>query len=398
MLITCPECNLPVSDKALSCPHCGLPFKTDAKPRQRTSKKEHKRLPNGFGQISQLKGRNLRKPFRAMVSVGKKSTGRPISKVLGFYETYNDAYMALTEYHKNPYDIDDAITLFELYTRWSEWYFSTLKSKSAARNIIAAWKNCTAIYDMKVKDIRARHIKGCMDETSSPNIKSRIKSMFNIMLDYALEYEIVDMNYARTFSVSDDVLEEAENNKKPHIAFTEEEIKRLWENININYVDIILIQCYSGLRPQEIGLIELDKVNLEQGLMTGGMKTKAGKNRTIPIHDRIYDFVKYRYDEAIELGSKYLFNCTDGRDKKDLMLTYDKYANRFDKIIEVLELNPEHRPHDPRKHFVTMAKKADMDEYAIKYIAGHKIDDITERVYTERKDEWLINEMKKIKE
>ena len=43
-----------------------------------------------------------------------------------------------------------------------------------------------------------------------------------------------------------------------------------------------------------------------------------------------------------------------------------------------------------------MAKKYDMDEYAIKRIVGHYIKDLAERVYTERNIEWLQNEIKKI--
>ena len=43
-------------------------------------------------------------------------------------------------------------------------------------------------------------------------------------------------------------------------------------------------------------------------------------------------------------------------------LTYDKYAHRFKKAIEQLNLNPEHRPHDPRNTFITRAKKAGVDE------------------------------------
>ena len=65
--------------------------------------------------------------------------------------------------------------------------------------------------------------------------------------------------------------------------------------------------------------------------------------------------------------------------------------------MEQLGLNLQHRPHDGRKHFVTMAKKCEVDEYAIKYIVGHNISDITERVYTERDIEWLKTEMEKIK-
>ena len=34
------------------------------------------------------------------------------------------------------------------------------------------------------------------------------------MLDYALEYEIVDRNYARTFELSGDIVKEVEENKQ----------------------------------------------------------------------------------------------------------------------------------------------------------------------------------------
>lgn len=44
-----------------------------------------------------------------------------------------------------------------------------------------------------------------------------------------------------------------------------------------------------------------------------------------------------------------------------------------------------------------MAKKYNVDEYAIKYIVGHSISDITEKVYTERKSDWLKSEIEKIK-
>ena len=66
-------------------------------------------------------------------------------------------------------------------------------------------------------------------------------------------------------------------------------------------------------------------------------------------------------------------------------------------IRDELKLNPEHRPHDGRKHFVTAAKKAGVDEYAIKYMVGHKFSDITEKVYTQREFEWLKTEIEKIR-
>lgn len=93
MLIKCPECDLQVSDKATFCPHCGYPLQPDIKQRKPRSKNnKRRRLPNGFGQISEIKNRNLRNPFRAMVTVGKTSTGRPICKPLkpeSYFPTYN---------------------------------------------------------------------------------------------------------------------------------------------------------------------------------------------------------------------------------------------------------------------------------------------------------------------
>ena len=406
MLTTCPECELPVSDKAAACPHCGYPLKTISKNPIR--KKSRMRLPNGFGQISEIKGRNLRKPFRAMITVGKNSKGRPICKPLkpdAYFETYNEAYAALVEYNKNPYDLAPAMTVKELYEKWTESHFPSLKSESSERTVSSAWAYCSSVYDMRAKDLRARHIKGCMEEGvaifdgkehhPTAGIKARIKSMFNLMLDYALEYEIVDKNYARTFYVSADTIKEREDARMPHIAFKDWEIEKLWENINVvPYADIVLIQAYSGLRPGEIGEIKRENVNITDWYFVGGIKTPAGIDRVVPIHPKIRDLVLSKYQGTTD--SEYAFICTDTK-RYDKKLTYDKYVKRFKRVVERLGLNPEHKAHDPRKHFVTMAKKAGVDEYAIKYIVGHQISDLTERVYTEREITWLKEEIEKIK-
>lgn len=402
MLLNCPECDLQVSDKALTCPHCGYPMKSTVK-----YKKSYKvkRLPNGFGRITEIRNKNLRKPFRTMVTVGKTSTGLPIGKILGYFETYNKAYEALVEYNKNPYDLDDGLTVKEVYEKWKEIYFDTLKNSSSIRTITAAWKYCSSIYDMKIRDLRARHIKGCMDDGyiidgndkkyPSPGMKARIKSMFNLMLDYALEYELIDKNYSRTFKISDNVLEEMEEMKRAHITFSDEEMRILWKHVNsFPYVDLLLIQCYMGWRPQELCKIETIDVDLDKGTITGGMKTNAGYRRCVPIHHKIFTLIERRLEEAKEVNSKYLFNTVES--KRSLHLTYDKYNVRFNKIVNALKLNPNHRPHDPRCYFISMLKKYKVDEYAIKKLAGHKISDITEAIYTTRPDNWLEEEFNKI--
>lgn len=369
------------------------------------------KLPNGYGSVHKLPG-NRRNPWRARKTTGwfldeKTMKQRQKYKTIGYYPTKKEALQALAAYNESPYDLDNDLTVMQLYERWSKEYFKSLKSKSGQRTVSSAWDYCSSVYDIKVRELRARHIKGCIDngtavrrgveKKASPGTQSRIKSLFNLMLDYALEYEIVDRNYARTFDLSEDITKENQTAKRGHIAFTDKEMELLWENVDkMPYVDVVLIQCYSGWRPQELGLIELSRVDLDNWVFAGGIKTDAGIDRLVPIHPRIRDLVKKKYDEALRLGSDYLINCTDSQRNNDIKMTYDKYVYRFEKIRDALKLNPDHRAHDPRKHFSTIAKKANVDEYALKYMIGHKIDDITEKVYTQRDVSWLKKEIEKI--
>ena len=414
MLKKCPECELQVSDKAINCPHCGYPLQgSNAKHATRTSKRM--KLPNGFGSISKLNNRTLRKPYRARVCTGKTPEGKPILRSLkpvSTFATYNEAYEALVEYNRNPYDLDGAsITMAELYEKWSTEYIAQI-TENSKRTVTSAWAYCSSISDMRVRDVRARHLKGCMEdgyriETKGKNAgekiypsagtKSRIKSLFNLMFDYALEYELTDRNYARTFDVSDDIIKERDEATREHIIFTEDELNTLWKNVGkVKFVDWVLIQTYMGWRPQELATIRLDEVNINDWYAQAGMKTDAGKQRIVPIHTKIRELVRANYDNAVALGSEYLLNDKGQTHAGSYKVTYDKYANRFKKVIAALNLNPEHRPHDPRKTFITRCKKANVDEYALKEMVGHTIQDITESTYTVRDVEWLRSDLEKM--
>ncbi|MCD8372224.1 MAG: tyrosine-type recombinase/integrase [Clostridia bacterium] len=409
MLIVCSECGLQVSDKALTCPHCGFPMKPDAIKKVRRGTNKRRRLPNGFGQISEIKGRNLRKPFRVLVPAGKATNGHPISKPLkpiSYFSTYNEAYQALIEYHNSPIDLNESITVLELYEKWSVEYYESIKSRAQINSIKRAWKFCSSVYDIKVTDLRVRHIKACIEEGVYPETneptnkynKNFIKTLFNLMLDYAMENEYIEKNPSRMFALSDKIIEELNTTENEHIPYTDEEMNKLWSNVeSFNGIDMILIQCYSGWRPRELCALKISNVDLENRTFIGGMKSKAGTNRTVPIHSKIFPFVEKRYNAAIRIGSDFLFNNIS-LDNRAEPFTYNTFKNMYDRLKIVLKLDTEHRPHDGRKHFVTMAKKYNLDEYAIKYIVGHAINDITEKIYTQRDKKWLSKEIEKIKD
>lgn len=409
MLISCPECELQVSDKAIACPHCGYPLKPEKI--SHTMARKRARLPNGFGQISKIKNRNLTNPYRAMITVGTNDLGRPIVKMLkpqAYFHTYNDAYAALVEYHKNPYDLDAETTVEQLHELWYNNYISTHKLPHGFHTYDAAWKYCESIYRLPVRELRPRHIKYCIEHgelfykgvihNPPPSTQLNIKNMFNMMLDYAVEYELVNRNIARAFKPPESALNELSDSKQEHIAFTDAELKLLWANRQIPDVDIILVQCYMGWRPQELGELLVANIFLEQNIIVGGMKTDAGKERIVPIHPCIKPIIEQMYATARSTGNTHLV-LSSGVLKKtqQIPLEYGKYRRRFHAIMEQLGLNPEHKPHDPRKTFVTLAKKYKVDEWAIKRIVGHSIPDITEKIYTERSPQWLYEEICKIK-
>lgn len=378
MLITCPECGLSISDKAHYCPHCGLPrLKSPVK----RSKKRMK-LPNGFGQISEIRNKNLRNPYRVMVTVGHTDQGRPIARLLkpkAYFATYNDAYAALVKYNKDPYDLDRDLTFKELYEQWSEIQFQKYNSTKGVYTM--AFNHCTSLHNKKISEIKVKNLKDCLDCETSKSMRQMIKAMFNLMYDYAIECEYTDKNLAKNINMR--TLAPGEKKKKTiHKAFSEEELAEI-AKYNEPIAELLLFQCYSGWRPKELLELRTENINLEERTMTGGCKTEAGIERTIPIHDRIYPIAK-KYKE---LNNLRLFESE--------FPSYSRLKRHLDKFCENITISP-HLPHDGRKTFVTRAKKYNVNDYAIKHIVGHHIDDLTEATYTERDIKWLKTEINKI--
>lgn len=396
-LLKCPECRHDVSDKAITCPNCGYPMNmpSSTKPRIRNGKPT--KLPNGYGTIYKMSGKRS-KPYRVMKTdkwIIDPVTGKSkqIRSTIGYYQSREDAMIALANYNENPYDIKaDSITFSEVYEKWSENYFPTLSNPSSVRTVTAAYAYCNGLYDMRMKDIRVSHLEGTiLNAQVGDSTKSRIKSLFNMMYKYAVAHDIVEKDYASVMFANGNPIKRSRT--KEVVPFSQEEIFLLWDNLdNIAFADMILIGIYSGWRPQELAILKVADINLEAGTMLGGLKTDAGKNRIVPIHPLIKPLIENRIKEATAMQSEFLFNDANGQ--QGTYMTYDKYRKRFEKVMKYLKLT--HRPHETRHTFITKAKACDVDEYILKLIVGHAIDDITEKVYTHRTIDQLRAEMEKI--
>lgn len=332
------------------------------------------KLPNGFGSIHKLSGKR-RKPYRARVTTGWDDNGKQVYLTIGYFENKPDALVALGEYHNNPFTKSDKeLTLDQLYNNWSKEKFKKLADKSII-SYTSVYKHCESIKDMAFIDIKLKHLQKIADDMGDMTAqKKNLKTLFNQLYDYALKNDMPVKKYSTFIEIGN---QDTKLVRKP---FTEKEIEVLWENIDrMKYIDMLLVYIYTGFRPSELVEIELENVNLEEGYMQGGLKTKAGKNRIVPIHPRIYPIIEKWYN----YGNKYLFFNNQG-----IQMKYRNWKDEiFGKIME--QLNMEHLPHDTRHTFATRMDNVGANKLCIKRIMGHASKDITDKVYTHKDIEEL---------
>ena len=367
-----------------------------ARGRKSVSRKEMKR-GNGTGSIYKLNDKPRRKPWTVQLSVNtyKKDDGsyQLKRKRLGYYTTREEAVIALARYTEGPYSLQDSYSFTEVYEMWTEKYFPTLTSHSSERTIVAAYNHSKVLWHRDFAGISIQDMRDALNQPdNTPHTQERMKSMFNLMYDFAVEAEIIEINKARQFSIKG--IEKArKKNKKDKIPISNEHIKALEQNYDYGYTRMILIGLYTGFRPSEICQLRRCNIHLEENYMIGGMKTEAGENRHVPIHPKIKEYVEYYYNRTTD-DDKYLIKAEDGQ--IDSLMTYDKYRSRFRKAMQRIGANGLYSPHCTRHTFITAAKNMKMEDAALKLIVGHEINDITEAVYTHRDSEYLYNEMLKI--
>lgn len=344
------------------------------------------KLTNGYGSVSKVKGKR-RKPYRVYVTTGWTDEGKQIKKSLGYVTTQKEGLMLLAQYHNDPYDLNYKNLTFsdvwkDVEKELEDLFKQGKMSESNLKCLSLAYKNhCKPFWKEKILDLKYLKMQNVIDNlelgrTGKGYVKTVCVKIFNYAID---KYELpVKNNLAIRLNVG-----EREDSEK-HIPFTETELNTLWQHSDDNIVKTILIFCYTGMRPNELFEISDTNIYLTENYMRGGSKTKAGRDRIIPLHPRIKPFIEH----FLATGYKYPFKAIIND------FNYGKYTRQVTKLMN--ELNFKHTPYDGRHTFITKMKKAKADENLLKRIVGHSIQDITEKVYTHREIEELINEVLKI--
>ncbi len=395
-LITCIECSHIVSDKAASCPNCGCPVNfsldaaavpgpaaldTEPKKRKPAKRRKYKKLPNGFGSIKKLSG-NRSRPFAAYPPTKEFNlNGSPVTQpAIGYYEDWHKAFDALREYSANPYDLaHENITFSELFDLYFKAKYIDNKKKKFSKASIystqAAFKNCSTLHNRKFKDLRKYDLQNVVDNCILKHASLElIVNLFKQMYKFAKENDITDKDYAEFVKIN---IPDDDESGEP---FTQEELNVLWNNKNNDIVQFILVMIYSGFRIKAFETIE---INQKEQYFKGGIKTKAGKNRIVPIH---YSILPY----ALTFQS-FNFNANTFREKS------------FYPTLQLLGIDEtisgkKHTPHDCRHTFSWLCDKYKVDDLSKHLLMGHSLGgDVEKSVYGHRTIEELRTEINKIK-
>lgn len=339
------------------------------------------KLPNGYGSIHKLSGKR-RKPWAVRITVGYTDEGKQQVKYIGYFEKRDQAILALAEYNANPYDLARRkLTYTEVYEKYCQERYLD-KDVSIPNPYVAAFNRSKNLHDLLFNNIRTGNIQDAIDVCDKGYAsKKNIKILANLLFKYGMANDLVDKNYAELASLP---VEEKSDKHKP---FTDEELKILWNNASDPGVKFALIYCYTGLRPTELLKIENENVFLLERYMMGGMKTAAGKNRVIPIAEKIYPFIKAWHNPE----NKYLITNSSG----EHVDSYDKLRYRYWERSPILS-KMDHLPHDGRHTCSTKLSNAGIPEITIQKILGHAGKNITQKVYTHKSIEQLVEAINSI--
>lgn len=264
-----------------------------------------------------------------------------------------------------------------------------------------AWTYFEDIKRIKMHNVKTDTLQTAID-TAVKKGKSRstcekIRNLSGQLCKYAMQQDIINKNYAQFL-----VLPKQE--KKEKEIFTDDEISTLFAHEADRDVKIILTLIYTGFRIDELFSLETDNVHIDDGYVTGGEKTEAGKDRIVPINAKILPFIKKWYEEAKSKKQKYLLVNSEGN-----KINPNNFRNRdFYPTLAKLGFQPEidkdHpaskfarlTPHSTRHTFASLAVRGGVKPEVLQKLIGHSHYETTADIYIHENIAELKNGISKL--
>ena len=373
-------------------------------------RKKYPKLPNGYGSIKRLSGKNRTNPYGVYPPTKEFDiNGNPVPvKALCYVDDWYKGFTVLTWYKHGEYypgrekeltsisaeesalknqvsailskysqserEIADQKTFREVFEEFYQWRYKRVyntkrlakgeaKRTQTEKNTRVAYNNCSELHDKPFRALSTDDLQEALDKChTEKGLKHSslelVKTLFSQMYDYADPRDLCDKKY------SDYVVIGIEDDDEHGVPFTLNDLVTLWNHIEDEMARMLLIMCYSGCRITEYKTLE---VNFEEMYFFGGIKTEAGKNRYIPIHQGILPFVKDRLEHYDNL----------------LGMSQNKFRGLMEQTLQEFGIK-KHTPHDCRHTFTFLCDRYKILETDKKLMCGHAFKDVAEKVYLHR--------------
>ena len=334
-MLLCIKCKKPLPEDALFCPYCG---KKQAKEPRKALKRA-----NGLGSVYKLQGRR-RKPWAAAKS----------GTFIGCYATKTEALEALEKLSGVNISEQYNMTFAQVFEKWKAEHYREIGT-AGVEAYDNSYRIAASLHDKKFRSLRTSDFQAVIDENSkrSRSTLSKYKQLFTQMSNWAVREELISTNFARFVKLPD------EGEKKEKEIFTDAEIKKL-EKDGSDAARIILMLIYTGMRIGE--LFSLPLKNYHKTYVIGGEKTKAGRNRVIPIMTP--GMPHFEHFALLATGDLLLSGYTGQKVPRN-------FRNRdYYKLLEKLKIEKK-TPHATRHTFASIAMKAGVKPEYLQKVLGH---------------------------
>lgn len=264
----------------------------------------------------------------------------------------------------------DELSLEHVYKTWLRRRTRELSSTKGLEGYKNAWRILSPLKHKSVYEINLDDFQSIIDGEAhlSQSHQEKVQQLISQLCQQITLYDRLYPNYAK-FLVLDGYASES------YIPFTDAEIVLLMETAKAcnqlgETARTILILIFTGWRPNELFNMKVNQVNILQRFFISGSKTKAGKNRAIPIAPVIYPFVASAVLSGHQDG--YLLHSPNGK-----KINLQNWRNRrFYPCLQELGINPPDAPHrikpySCRHTFASLAYRAGVKPALLKKMIGH---------------------------
>lgn len=327
--------------------------------------------PNGAGSAYK-RG----KSWTAIVTVGWKTTptgrAQAVRRTKGGFARKKDALAYCQQLQSAPRE-KPKMTLQQVYDAWLPTHEARV-SKSTVDCYKAAFKYFDALEFLPMADIDVDELQDCLDACPrARRTRENMKAVIGLLYKYAIPRHQAKMNLAEYLHTGD-------NDKSTRPAFTAEQVELIRQQIGLTpYAEYVYALIYTGFRPAE--LFSLTKDSYRDGILYGGIKTEAGKNRAVPISPKVMPIIQ----ERVTTCHGFLFPRENG---EQMTVAYFRdYC--FYPVLAAAGIQPiptqdhpaYYTPYSCRHTFANLLKEVQGSDVDKAKLIGHASYDTTKKMY-----------------